>query len=151
VDDFRSAFSDISVFPIGTVSGRLERAEAAGFDWVERAFCFIGRLVGVPFLVAFFAAFAVEVFTRGALDDVADAPRAVLRDAALGEFLRVFLDIRLPFVAFGGSIMDIAGLVLGEPESGRLVGNSYGLGVWLQGFDAPSIGSLIGPLGPNGE
>jgi len=43
--------------------------------------------------------------------------------------------------------MGIAGLVLGEPESGRLVGKSYGLGVWLQGFDAPSVRSLMRRLG----
>jgi hypothetical protein len=108
----------------------------------------------VAFFAAFlpgFPAFAGRDCSRGALADLADAARAVLRGAAFGDFLRVFLDIRLPFVAFGGSIMDIAGLVLGEPESGRLVGNSYGLGVWLQGFDAPSVRSLIPPLGPDGE
>jgi hypothetical protein len=137
--------------PIGTVSDRVGRAEGAGSDWVERAFCFAGRSLALAFFAAFFAVFAGRVSARGALTELAEAARAVLRDVALGEFLRVFLDIRLPFVAFDGSIMDIAGLVLGEPESGRTVGNSYGLGVWLQGFDAPSIRSLIGLLGPTGE
>jgi hypothetical protein len=37
------------------------------------------------------------------------------------EFLRVFLDIRLPFVAFGGSIMGILGGVA-QIEPGPLVG-----------------------------
>jgi hypothetical protein len=42
----------------------------------------------------------------------------------LGDFLRVFLDIRLPFVAFGGSIMEVlrvlsrqAGI---EPAAGQV-------------------------------
>ena len=108
----------------------------------------------MAFLLAFlpgFVAFAKRVCCRGALADLADVAGALLRDAAFEDFLRVFLDIRLPFVAFGGSIMGIAGLVLGEPESGRLVGNSYGLGVWLQGFDAPSVRSLIRPLWPARE
>jgi hypothetical protein len=51
----------------------------------------------------------------------------------LGDFLRVFLDIRLPFVAFGGSIMDNCGSGPGRSESSRLLGKSDGPGVWLQG------------------
>ena len=43
--------------------------------------------------------------------DVADLPRTILPEDALAVFLRVFLDIRLPFVAFGGSIIRVfAGL-----------------------------------------
>jgi hypothetical protein len=51
----------------------------------------------------------------------------------LEDFLRVFLDIRLPFVAFGGSIMDSRGSCPGGPESSPLLGKFDGLGVWLQG------------------
>jgi hypothetical protein len=39
------------------------------------------------------------------LADVADSPRAIFPEDALAVFLRVFLDIRLPFVAFSGSII----------------------------------------------
>jgi hypothetical protein len=35
--------------------------------------------------------------------DVVDGRRVGLREGVLVDFLRVFLDIRLPFVAFGGS------------------------------------------------
>jgi hypothetical protein len=36
-----------------------------------------------------------------------DCAGAFFPDPDLGDFLRVFLDIRLPFVAFGGSIMEL--------------------------------------------
>ena len=59
--------------------------------------------------------------------------------ADLEDFLRDFLDIRLPFVAFGGSIMRPLRVLSGEPESSHQLGKSYvgksgGAGVWLQGF-----------------
>jgi hypothetical protein len=54
-------------------------------------------------------------------------------EAGLGDFLRDFLDIRLPFVAFGGSIITVL-RTFGVPDSGRWLGKSDGLGVWLQGF-----------------
>ena len=44
------------------------------------------------------------------------------RRPVLGDFLRVFLDIRLPFVAFGGSIMGYCGSCPGKPESSRPAG-----------------------------
>jgi hypothetical protein len=52
----------------------------------------------------------------------------------LGDFLRDFLDIRLPFVAFGGSTIEILRILSGGPDSGRLLGKFDGPGVWLQGF-----------------
>jgi hypothetical protein len=65
----------------------------------------------------------LEVLARtGCLDDV------------LGDFLRDFLDIRLPFVAFGVSIMGVLRVLAGEPESSRWLGKSDGIGVWLQGI-----------------
>ena len=39
--------------------------------------------------------------------DVTESARAAFPEAGLGDFLRVFLDIRLPFVAFGGSIIGV--------------------------------------------
>ena len=60
----------------------------------------------------------------------------------LGDFLRVFLDIRLPFVAFGGSIIRVCGLCPGEFESGGPLGKSDGLGLRLQGIQR-SAGPLV--------
>jgi hypothetical protein len=61
---------------------------------------------------------------------------------ALEDFLRDFLDIRLPFVAFGGSIMRLLQVLSGHPEkSYRLckpdlcksyLWKSDRAGVWLQ-------------------
>jgi hypothetical protein len=48
-----------------------------------------------------------RVFEAGVFADVFDWARAAFLGAALGDFLRVFLDIRLPFVAFGGSTMGV--------------------------------------------
>jgi hypothetical protein len=98
-------------------------------------------------LADLFAA-ARRVFEGGVLVDLTDGVRAalpedvfadfVLGDFALedflGDFLRVFLDIRLPFVAFGGSTIENCGACPGEPELSRLLGKSDGLGVWLQGI-----------------
>jgi hypothetical protein len=53
------------------------------------------------------AAAALRVFEGGVFADVIDWVRAAFLGAALGDFLRVFLDIRLPFVAFGGSTMGV--------------------------------------------
>ena len=73
--------------------------------------------------------FAVFVFVRAA--GFAPAGR---RAAGLEDFLRDFLDIRLPFVAFGGSTMRPLRVLSGEPESSHRLGKSGGAGVWLQGF-----------------
>jgi hypothetical protein len=40
----------------------------------------------------------------------------------LGDFLRVFLDIRLPFVAFGGSIMGYCGVFSRQAGTGPAAG-----------------------------
>ena len=53
-----------------------------------------------------FFAVALRVFT-GVLREILAWTRVVLPEEGLEEFLRVFLDIRLPFVAFGGSIMGV--------------------------------------------
>jgi hypothetical protein len=88
-------------------------------------------------LADLFAA-ARRVFEGGVLADLTDGVRAafpedvfgdfVLGDFALedflGDFLRVFLDIRLPFVAFGGStIRELRGLSRRagiEPAAGQV-------------------------------
>jgi hypothetical protein len=56
------------------------------------------------FLDVFLGAFFVFFAFLGLLVVLA---RAGVPTGALGDFLRVFLDIRLPFVAFGGSIMGV--------------------------------------------
>lgn len=100
----------------------LNRFDAALCDVLAACFLFddfaAARLrLAVPVLEAF------EVLARtGRLDEV------------LGDFLRDFLDIRLPFVAFRGSIIRVLRGLSGEPESGRWLGKSDGPGVWLQGI-----------------
>src|SRR5882757_2020698 len=78
--------------------------------------------VGVVFAAA--TAFDEDFFTETVLDVFKVARPAVLAAALRGflegfegDFLRVFLDIRLPFVAFGGSLT-------------------------VQGFPRPGCGSL---------
>jgi hypothetical protein len=65
------------------------------------------------------------------------------RGEVLGDFLRDFLDIRLPFVAFGGSTIRQLRILSGGPDSGRLLGKSDGPGVWLQGFRCSTARSLV--------
>jgi hypothetical protein len=88
-----------------------------------------------------FDVFAVArlLFAALVLIDLALEPFDVLArtgclDEVLGDFLRDFLDIRLPFVAFGRSIIRVLRVLAGEPESSRRLGKSDGLGVWLQGI-----------------
>ncbi len=68
-------------------------------------------LAGLPVLSGFCAT-ALRAFAAGVLTEVFATPRATFAGAAfraefledpLEDFLRVFLDIRLPFVAFGRS------------------------------------------------
>jgi hypothetical protein len=73
-----------------------------------------------------FAALVLEAF-----DDFAAPGRL---GAVLGDFLRDFLDIRLPFVAFGGSIIRVLRVISGRLDSFPWLGKSDGLGVWLQGI-----------------
>src|SRR6185437_688328 len=51
----------------------------------------------------------------------------------LEEFLRVFLDIRLPFVAFAGSINRLLRVESRQAQIGAAMGKSDGLGTGLQG------------------
>ena len=65
------------------------------------------------------------------LADAFDAAGFRTRAEGLPDFLRVFLDIRLPFVAFRGSIIE----VLRQDGSGRLQAGLSGLfGLCSKGF-----------------
>jgi len=57
-------------------------------------------------------------------DDVVDGRRVGLREGVLVDFLRVFLDIRLPFVAFGGSIIRLLQILPGDLDSARRLGKA---------------------------
>jgi hypothetical protein len=115
-----------------------------GFNGFDGAFCDAPatafpafRVVVLPDLLA--------VFVPGVLGDFTDWTPATLREAVLGDFLRVFLDIRLPFVAFGGSTMGIAGL---RNQAGRwasLMAPEYG----YREFDAPPVRPLTALAGPD--
>jgi hypothetical protein len=63
-------------------------------------------------------------------------------DDDLEDFLRDFLDIRLPFVAFGGSIIRQARDSSGRLQSPLWQGKSDGTGVWLQGIRRVPVCSL---------
>ena len=52
-----------------------------------------------------------EVLLPEVLANRADLPRVTFREELLAVFLRVFLDIRLPFVAFSGSIIRLLRVV----------------------------------------
>ena len=79
------------------------------------------------FLVAALDIFVIFVFARAT-----DFARVARLDEGLEDFLRVFWDIRLPFVAFGGSIIRPLRLLSGEPKSSQRLCKSGGAGVWLQ-------------------
>jgi hypothetical protein len=72
------------------------------------------------------------LFAGFILADLVDGPGACLREDDLEDFLRVFLDIRLPFVAFGGSIIRLLQVSFSVLDSGRRLGKSDGRGVWLK-------------------
>ena len=105
-------------------------AGEADFNRFDAALCDVSlaRFLFDVFAVArlLFAALVLAAF-----DDLA---RTGCLDEVLGDFLRDFLDIRLPFVAFGRSIIRVLRVLAGEPESSRRLGKSDGLGVWLQGI-----------------
>ena len=71
----------------------------------------------------FFAA-ALRVLAAGVLAEIFDRARAGFGEGDFADFLRVFLDIRLPFVAFGGSIMGYCGVFSKragtEPAAGQV-------------------------------
>src|SRR5258708_110197 len=154
------AFGAGAVFGAGVFAAEILGAgglEPADFNAFEGAFCDAVRVASPVFFVAFLVdslALTCRLLVLCVFADFADCARAAFPEAAfcgaaLGDFLRVFLDIRLPFVAFGGSIMGYCGSCLGEPESGRLLGKSDGLGVGLQVTRRTTVRWLTAPLGPD--
>ena len=75
-------------------------SDAAAFNFFDGALCDAVAGCLTDFLADVFAAVRVAP----APDFFADVLAACL-EGVLGDFLRVFLDIRLPFVAFSGSII----------------------------------------------
>jgi hypothetical protein len=65
--------------------------------------------------LADFLADAARVFEDGFFAAVFDGMRVAFAAGSLGDFFCVFLDIRLPFVAFGRSIMGYCGSCPTEP------------------------------------
>ena len=130
------------------------------FNAFEGAFCDAFRVALAAFVAGFLAdslALAGAALARCGFADFADCAReAALRGDAfggfLGDFLRVFLDIRLPFVAFGGSIMGLLRVMSSKAGAGsfgwaNLVTAGYG----GRKFDVISVGSLNDVLGPDDE
>jgi hypothetical protein len=67
----------------------------------------------------------------------ADFASAFRPSEDLGDFLRNILDIRLPFVAFSGSIITALWPLFGKPDSVRQLGKSdRGQGYGYKVFDA---------------
>ena len=64
-------------------------------------------LVLLPVLLLVLVAVAPRVFEGAVFADLADWARIAFPAEGLRDFLRVFLDIRLPFVAFRGSIIEV--------------------------------------------
>jgi hypothetical protein len=101
-----------------------------GFNVFDAASC-------DTWLLAFLADLAVpalRVFRFSVPAFAAGFPRIFPEEADLEDFLRDFLDIRLPFVAFGGSIIGLLRDLPGLSESRLWLGKSDGPGVWLQGI-----------------
>jgi len=69
----------------------------------------------------------------------------------LGDFLRVFLDIRLPFVAFGGSIIGVAARASARRNRADCWASLMGWEYGYKEFDAPPVRSLNVLLGPDDE
>ena len=121
---FVSAFAAAGFDPATT---RADLPAPADFNVFEGALCdALGEApaVGLPALPADFFAAGLRVFADGVLDDVFDRARVAFPEEGLGDFLRVFLDIRLPFVAFGGSIMGLLRVVPREAGVESAAGQS---------------------------
>jgi hypothetical protein len=127
--------------------GAALEVEALGFDgaaWIEdfnrfdAALCDGLAVAGFVDFAAALRLFALLVFL--AFGDFTESER---RGGVLGDFLRDFLDIRLPFVAFGGSTIRLLRILSGGSDSSRLLGKSDGTGLWLQGFRSTTARSLV--------
>ena len=114
-------------------------AGAGDFNRFDAALCDVRRAL----FDAFFTTLVLEAF-----DDFATGRPP---GEALGDFLRDFLDIRLPFVAFGGSIIRVLQTLAAAADSGPWLGKSDGLGVCLQGIRRDPVRSLSELLPPDDE
>ena len=103
-------------------------ADALGpsdFNSFDGALC---DVLGVAFpacLLLFLAdvlAVARRFFEGAGFADGLDRAGAAFPEDALGDFLRVFLDIRLPFVAFGGSIIGLLRVLSWQTGIGSTAG-----------------------------
>ena len=90
--------------------------------------------VGLCACFADFRAAGLSVFRRFVPAFAAVLVPRLPAGADLEDFLRDFVDIRLPFVAFGGSIIALLRDLFGVAESRPWLGKSDGLGVGLQGI-----------------
>src|ERR1700739_4319358 len=119
------------------------------FNFCEGALCeafAVALPVCLLFVLLFLAAVAPRAFEGAVFTDLADWARtAFLAVVSLEDFLRVFLDIRLPFVAFRGSIIELS------RQAGIEQTESDGLGVSLQGIRRATIRSLNVLLGSDDE
>jgi hypothetical protein len=99
---------------LGAVTLAAVALRAAGRDAGDAPGEFADFLALLGLFAAARRAFAADVLADDLADvlaDVAVSPRAILPEDALAVFLRVFLDIRLPFVAFNGSIIRLLRVV----------------------------------------
>jgi hypothetical protein len=104
------AFGFVAV-AFDSAAGRSVDSPGPGdFNFFEGALCDAFAAAFPGFLAARLADFfavALRVFAAGFLVDAFDGARVAFPERDLGDFLRVFLDIRLPFVAFGGSTIRV--------------------------------------------
>jgi hypothetical protein len=103
-------------------------AEEGDFNRFDAALCDVPSERFVSDVVAAFE----RAFGPAVLEPFDDFAATLRLGAVLGDFLRDFLDIRLPFVAFGGSIVRVLRVISGAPDSLPRLGKSDALGVWLQ-------------------
>ncbi len=82
-----------------------------GFDGALGAAFGVALPAGLPAFLPGLPDAALRTFAAGVLTAATDLVRAAFPAGDLGDFLRVFLDIRLPFVAFGGSIIRVLRVV----------------------------------------
>jgi hypothetical protein len=80
------------------------------FNFFDGALCdafAVALPVCLFFVLPVLVAVAPRIFEGAVFADLADWARIAFPVVGLEDFLRVFLDIRLPFVAFRGSIIEV--------------------------------------------
>jgi hypothetical protein len=119
--------SGLATAGFDSTAARADFFGAGNFNVFDGALCdALGEApaVGLLAFAAVFLAAGLRAFAGGVFDDVFDRARVAFPIGVLEDFLRVFLDIRLPFVAFSGStIRTLAARVprLGiEPVAGQI-------------------------------